>query len=192
MTSWISWNPKTDTYFVVPQSGPSAFAYGSVARPSCYTGDCVALNGDRGPFFRGNVRERLRDFYAHGVQGGTCNPDSIDVQNTSGLFPPFATHAVNYFGCQSRIQQQERDESVSLRSGTECPKHEPDSYAEASGYYVTNPFQQECQTRLQTRDALKQEPQQLPYIMPLPGDPSVKTLSQCVFPGIGTVKTCHM
>ena len=105
----VSYNPHQDRYVVCPQCGPYGMGYGNFTTPNCYGGDCSTLCGNpKGPYFQCSVRERFRDFYADGVQGGSpaCKNVRTDVQSTSGLRPPFSTYAFNYWGDNDVYRQR--------------------------------------------------------------------------------------
>lgn len=153
----VTFNPRQDRYFVCPQCGPTAMGYGTYSVPQCYDGDC--FNN-----MQCGVRERLRDFYADGVQGGSpscrkCDTQRTDVQSQTGLRPPFLTYAVNYWGDNDVYRQRPYGGGVTY----------PDTPYEAQGHYCAQP------------------PQELLMVPPLGAGvcPSVKTLQSAQFVNLG-------
>jgi len=94
----VTFDPRRDRYSVCPQCGPYGIGYGGTYTPQCYSGDCTGG-------VQCDVRERLRDFYADGVQGGTplCKNQRTDFQ---GMNVPFSSYSVNYWGDENAYRQR--------------------------------------------------------------------------------------
>jgi hypothetical protein len=165
----VKYDSEEDRYFVCPQSGPFAIGYGQETYPNCYGGDCSSACGiASGPKVNCQVRERLRDFYADGVQGGSpsCKGQRSDAQTESGLSAPFNTYAINYWGDLDPYRQRPYDAVT--------PK--PASARDAAGHYTENFGCSESIT-------------QPLMIRPVPGVPEAWTLSSMAFPGPDNVCT---
>lgn len=193
----VMYDPKEDRTFVCPQAGQGAMNYagpcGEEANwtvPSCYGGDCTTM-GAHGPLVHCNVRERLRDFYANGVQGGTpkCTSQRTDAQSASGLPPPFSTYAINYFGDLDPYRERPYDVAnkaigVAVGAGNSCA-----SDYEAFGHYMQNT----CGTNSCSMNApvgVQVSTYQQPlFILPVPGMKAVKTIDSMAFPGATNVCT---
>ncbi len=154
--------------------------YGNYTVPNCYGGSCTSLCGNpSGPFVQCSVRERLRDFYADGVQGGSpaCKSQRTDVEAQTGLRAPFATYAINYWGDNDEYRQRPYGGVVEATSGTACPTLRPDTDYQAQGHYMSNNMG--CSSSYE----------QPLWVAPVPGIPEAKTLSSVAFPGLGNVCT---
>jgi hypothetical protein len=172
-----TFEPQRDRYYVCNQCGPYGMGYGTPTLPNCYGGDCISVTGSTsGPFAQCMVRERLRDFYADGVQGGSpaCKSQRTDE---SGLFPPFQTYAVNYFGDNDVYRQRPYGGGLLLSSGSSCPSNVSASLSESYGHYVNESLPR------------YQEPLLVP---PVPGVASAKTLDSMAWPGTQSVCTSKL
>jgi len=192
----VTFDPAENRYFVCPQCGPAAMGYGNFTVGNCYGGDCSTLCGNpSGPYFQCAVRERLRDFYANGVQGGTpaCKNERTDAQAVLGLRPAWATYALNWFGDDDKFRQRPYDTGYANVGIATTGGNVPASDYEAFGHYVQNScLTGSCQT---TPTAIKgafgcsTQYQQPLLILPVPGVPSAKTLDSMAFPGMDNVCT---
>jgi len=167
-----------DKYFIPPQAGVAGMGYGNYTVPSCYGGDCTTLCGNpQGPYFHTTIRERLRSIYDDGVQGGSpaCKKCSADVQNTSGLRPPFQTqvytYALSYSG-QNDTYRQDPYGKILMGENSRCATR-PDSDYEALGHYVAD-FGCNASLRRFQGVPTYEQPQ---MIRPVPGMPDAKTLN---------------
>lgn len=166
-----TFNPLADRYFVCPQAGPYAMGYGNFTVPNCYGGDCSTLCGNpKGPFLQCSVRERLRDFYADGVQGGTCQKNCPSSRTDSGLSAPFMTYGVNYWGDNDLYRQRPYGGGVDTSTGSSCTSQST-SNNDAFGHYVNNNFA--CTNSFDTPL----------MISPVPGVIEAKMLNSVEWPG---------
>lgn len=155
---------SANKYYVCPQCGPYAMNYGTYTKHNCYSGDSV--KGPDGKWVDCQVRERFRDFYGDGVQGGTCQGTRTDDITQKGLLPPFATYGVNYWGDLDPYRKRPYGGQTELSTPTNQPES---TYLEP-----------------------KQQYQYPTMIRPLPFDPSILVLPSIAFPGSGNVKTCFL
>lgn len=180
----VSYVKSQDRYAVCPQCGPSGVGYNNYSLPGCYGGNITTLSGGpTGPWVQCDVRERLRDFYSDGVQGGTplcrgpCNPQG-DNCDCGDMTAPFATYAVNYFGTDDVYRRQPYGRVVETTGNlcvkaSGCDPTRPDSDFGAFGHYVTGVSNY-------------QEPL---MILPVPGYKNAKTLESALWPGTQTPTT---
>ncbi len=173
-------DPRQDRYVTCPECGPYAMGYGNYTVPQCYGGDCsTACGNPHGPFLQCDGRERLRDFYANGVQGGSpacrsCTGERSDATVVvPGLRPPFSTYAVNYFGDDDAFRARPYGGGVRLTDGTAC----------RNGSFFTGRPDSGC-----TQPTYEQPP----HLRPVPGVKEARTAASVAWPGPGNVCTSHL
>lgn len=190
----VGYYPEKDNYFTCTQCGypdSSSTVLNGVNKVDggCYTGDCRSTDGR---FFDCAPRERLRDFYAANVQGGTatCKNQRTDVMDR-GMRVPFATYAINYFGDLDPYRERPYDTgfgNVGIAIGGEANPSERayDSF----GHYTQNTcLTNSCQftpSFTPGKFGCSGNYQTPLMILPVPGEVNAKTLSSMDFPGLGT------